>query len=89
VAPRNVVFQLVNYHNTGFVDRSGAEVPEAELLGVGEAWVLTDGRLVKGRWSRPNSDMVTVYTDGSGAPIRLTPGPTWLELVPVGNLAVL
>jgi hypothetical protein len=89
VAPRNVVFQLVNYHNTGFVDRSGAEVPEAELIGEGEAWVLTDGRLVKGRWSRPGPDVVTTYTEGSGTPIRLTPGRTWLELVPIGNLNVL
>jgi hypothetical protein len=89
VTPRNVVFQLVSYHNTGFVDRSGAEVPEAELLGVGEAWVLTDGRLVKGHWSRPSPDMVTTYTDAFGAPIRLTPGRTWLELVPIGNLGVL
>jgi hypothetical protein len=89
VAPRNVVFQLVNYHNTGFVDRSGAQVPEAELLGEGEAWVATDGRLVKGRWTRPSVDVVTTYTDGSGAPVLLTPGSTWVELVPVGNLTLL
>jgi hypothetical protein len=89
VAPRNVVFQLVNYHNTGFVDRSGAEVPEAELIGEGEAWVLTDGRLVKGRWSRTSPEVVTTYTDGAGASVRLTPGRTWVELVPIGNLSVL
>ena len=89
VAPRNVVFQLVNYHDTGLVDRSGAQVPEAELMGEGEAWVATDGRLVKGRWSRPSADVVTTYTDASGALVRLTPGTTWVELVPVGNLSVL
>ncbi len=89
VAPQNVVFQVVSYHNTGLVDRSGAEVPEAELIGEGEAWVLTDGRLVKGRWARASHDVVTTYTNGSGAPVRLTPGRTWLELVPVGNLKAL
>jgi Protein of unknown function (DUF3048) N-terminal domain/Protein of unknown function (DUF3048) C-terminal domain len=89
VAPQNVIFQLVNYHNTGLVDTSGAEVPEAELIGEGEAWVLTDGRLVKGRWSRLSHEVVTTYTDGSGASIGLTPGRTWIELVPIGNLKVL
>jgi hypothetical protein len=86
VSPENVVFQAVNYRNTGLVDRSGAAVPEAELVGEGEAWVLTAGRLIKGRWSRPTETQSTAYTFPSGETIRLTPGRTWLELVPIGNL---
>ncbi|HEV7865899.1 MAG TPA: DUF3048 domain-containing protein [Acidimicrobiia bacterium] len=89
VAPENVVFQVVGYRNTGLVDRSGAAVPEAELVGEGEAWVLTAGRLIKGRWSRPAGAQATAYTFPSGEPIRLTPGRTWLELVPLGNLKAL
>jgi hypothetical protein len=89
VAPQNVVFQVVSYHNTGLVDRSGAQVPEADLVGEGDAWVLTGGRLVKGHWSRPADDRTTTYTLASGEPIRLTPGRTWIELVPVGNLRAL
>ncbi|HYH51974.1 MAG TPA: DUF3048 domain-containing protein, partial [Acidimicrobiia bacterium] len=89
VAPENVVFQLVGYRNTGLVDRSGAAVPEAELIGEGEAWVLTGGRLIKGQWSRPTEEQTTVYKLPSGEPIKLTPGRTWLELVPLGNLKAL
>ncbi len=88
VAPENVVLQVVPYRNTGLVDRSGAAVPEAELIGEGEVVVLTDGKLIRGRWSRPNPTAVTGYTDGAGAPIRLTPGRTWVELVPPGNLTI-
>ena len=86
VATQNVVFQVVGYRNTGLVDQSGAAVPEAELIGEGDAWVLTAGRLIKGRWSRLTDAQTTVYTYPSGEPIRLTPGRTWLELVPLGNL---
>lgn len=86
VSTENVVFQAVGYRNTGLVDASGAAVPEAELIGDGEAWVLSGGRLIKGRWSRPNDTQTTAYTFPSGEPIRLTPGRTWLELVPLGNL---
>ena len=83
------MFQAVGYRDTGLVDRPGAQVPEAELVGDGDAWVLTAGRLVKGRWSRPSEDRTTAYTLPSGEPIRLTPGRTWLELVPLGNLTAL
>ncbi|HET9769575.1 MAG TPA: DUF3048 C-terminal domain-containing protein, partial [Acidimicrobiia bacterium] len=89
VTTENVVFQVVGYRNTGLVDTSGAAVPEAELIGEGEVWVLTGGRLVKGRWSRPAEGQVTAYTYPSGEPIRLTPGRTWVELVPLGNLRAL
>ena len=89
VAPDNVVFQVVGYHNTGLVDRSGAQVPEADLIGEGEAWVLTGGRLIRGRWSRPSDGQTTTFSLPSGEAIRLTPGRTWLELVPTGNLSAL
>jgi hypothetical protein len=88
VAPANVVFQVVKYVDTGLVDRSGAAVPEAELIGEGEAVVLTGGRLIRGRWSKAGVDDLTSYTDAAGAPIRLTRGRTWVELVPEGNLKV-
>lgn len=89
VAPDNVVFQVCTYRDTGLVDRSGARVPEAELIGEGEAWVLTGGRLIKGRWSRASEAQTTAYTTPSGEPIKLTPGRTWVELVPQGNLSAL
>lgn len=88
VAPENVIFQVVRYVDTGLVDRSGAAVPEAELTGEGDAVVLTGGRLVRGRWSKADAGGTTGYTDAAGAPIRLTPGRTWVELVPEGNLTV-
>ena len=66
VATQNVVFQVVGYRNTGLVDQSGAAVPEAELVGEGDAWVLTGGRLIKGHWSRPDRRP----DDGVHLPVR-------------------
>ena len=53
IAPQNVVIEFVDYVNTGYVDISGAPVPEAQLVGSGECWVLTNGVLVKGTWTKP------------------------------------
>ena len=88
IAPRNVVVQSANYRDTGFTDPSGAPVPEAELVGEGEALVFTDGRVVRGRWRKTSPEAVTEYLDSSGAPIRLTPGPTWIELPRPGKTTV-
>lgn len=84
VAPKNLVVQFVTYRDTGQRDRSGAVVDEAELIGQGDAWVLTEGKVVKGRWSKASAGAVTSYTDAAGAPVGLTPGTTWVELTPVG-----
>ncbi len=89
IEPANVVVQFVDYTNSGFVDVTGSPSPEANLVGEGEAWVLTGNQLVRGRWSRPDLATPTSYTDSAGAPIALTPGRTWVELAPPGSAAPL
>ncbi|MEY2422580.1 MAG: hypothetical protein QOI95_2647 [Acidimicrobiaceae bacterium] len=88
VAPQNVIIEFVDYVNTGYVDPSGAPVPEAQLVGSGECWVLTNGTLTKGTWTKPSIEAVTTYTDAAGAPIKLTPGRTWVELPPGGGASI-
>ena len=85
VAPANVVVQFVDYRDTGLRDSSGAVVPEAHVLGEGDAWILTGGHLIPGRWTKPSADAVTRYIDSAGADILLAPGRTWVELAPPGT----
>ena len=82
VTPANVVVQFVTYHDTGQVDSTGTAVPEADVVGQGDAWVLTGGMLIPCRWSKASDNDITRYTDASGAAVKLTPGKTWVELVP-------
>jgi hypothetical protein len=88
IAPQNVIVELVDYVDTGFVDISGAPVPEAQLVGTGECWVLTNGVLMKGTWTKNAIEGITTYTDATGAPIKLTPGRTWVELSPNGGASI-
>jgi hypothetical protein len=85
VTPANVVIQFVTYHDTGQVDSSGTSVPEADVIGEGDAWVLTGGMLIPCHWSKPSDTDVTRYRDSSGAEVKLAPGKTWVELVPPGQ----
>lgn len=84
----NVVVYFVNYIDSGTASGEGVpdtEIPEGILTGTGAAWVFTDGKVLKGTWSRPSLTSVATYTDSSGQTIDLAPGNTWVELAPVGT----
>lgn len=85
VAPPNVIVRFTDYAEVQCCDAAGFPIVEAQLVGEGDAWILTDGRLVEGRWSRPSIDQITTYTDADGEPVLLTPGPTWVAIAPPGS----
>ncbi|MGH9031002.1 MAG: DUF3048 domain-containing protein [Acidimicrobiia bacterium] len=75
IAPTNVIVQFTEYTGGG----------EANVLGEGDAWIFSDGQLVRGRWARPAVEQPAQYVDAGGQPIKLLPGTTWVELLPVGG----
>jgi hypothetical protein len=85
IAPENVIIQFTPYVSSGVNDQFGTPIPEAQLVGSGDAWVLTAGGLVMAHWHKPTLEAVTTYTDVDGKPIGLTPGRTWVALVPPGE----
>ena len=84
LAPANVIVQFIEYGTSPADSRS----PEAIMAGEGEAWVLTDGNLIRGRWSRPNNSDVTRYTTEAGEDIAVTPGSTWILLPRSGTASI-
>jgi hypothetical protein len=77
LAPTNVIVQFVDYTGTGAARLVGDAPTQA-------AWVFTAGRRIEGHWSKPDATTPTRFTDRTGAPIGLRPGPTWVELLPTG-----
>ena len=73
LAPTNVVVQFVTYTGGG----------EGQLIGQGDAWVFSNGQLIKGHWAKSSATQATVFSDATGHPIALTPGHTWVEFFPV------
>lgn len=78
----NVVIQRTAYQGTRFTDTSGSKVDEAVVVGSGDAVILSGGKQVAAKWSKPSATAVTTYTDSAGAPIRLAPGRTWISMPP-------
>jgi len=85
VAPENVILQFVTYAPTDVADQFGVRIPEAQLIGEGDALVLTAGGQIPARWHKPSLEAVTTYTDVEGNPIPLTPGQTWIALPSPGG----
>jgi hypothetical protein len=85
VAPHNLVVQFVATRKLGKVDASGHAVNESIVTGEGDAWVLSGGRVAKGRWSKPDATSPTRYTDAAGNPVKIAPGRTWVHFAPVGS----
>ena len=75
IAPHNVIVQFVHYP-------AGAE---GELIGEGEAWVFSDNKLLRAKWVKPNVETPTQFLNAFGVPIALSPGRTWVELLPTGS----
>ena len=65
-----------------FVERTGEE---SLVIGEGEAAILSDGKIVRGRWQHLDPSTPTRYFDAQGAEILLTPGRTWVHLPLAGG----
>ena len=88
VAAANVIVQYTAYEpSPGDVDVNGAPVEKADTIGTGDALILAGGMVVHGTWTKSSQSSYTTYTDGNGAPLKLLPGRTWIELVRNGVLA--
>jgi len=84
VAPTNVIVQFTPYGRSAADENS----PEAIVSGSGEAWIFTNGNVVRGTWTRKGDAAVTSYTDERGNAISVTPGNTWVELPRAGGASL-
>ncbi|SRR6266567_1445628 len=82
VNAKNVVVQVVKVIQTGITDVNGVPSPEVVATGTGKAYVLRNGKMITGTWSRPKLGDITRFFDKKGREIGLDPGNTWVELFP-------
>jgi Protein of unknown function (DUF3048) N-terminal domain/Protein of unknown function (DUF3048) C-terminal domain len=78
VSAENVVVQVVDV----VVGPRGGITPHIELVGSGKAYVFRDGRMILGRWERESLRDITRFVAKDGSEIAITPGRTWVELLP-------
>jgi hypothetical protein len=79
----NVLILRVRIRDAGYPDPAGNLVPETVFTGTGGAVLLHGGRRVTGTWSKSSPLAELKLTGADGRPLLLSPGRTWIELVPV------
>jgi hypothetical protein len=82
VAPTNVIVQYVG------CCLNSPEGAKDITVGQGDATIFSAGRMIKGVWRRNDRSQPIQYFDSTGAPLRLSPGRTWVELFPVNGEAL-
>ena len=82
ISARNVLLLDVTTRDTGLLDPAGSPVPETVLTGSGSLRLFAGGRMVQGSWSKGGDDEPFALTDAAGLPLVLSPGNTWVELLP-------
>jgi hypothetical protein len=80
LAVDNVIVRFTDALDSGTVDQAGSRVPTAQVIGEGEAWVFSAGKVATGTWHKPDGATPTTYRDQQGDEIVLTPGTTWIAL---------
>ncbi len=74
LAPENVVIMVADYISSPADSRS----PEVVSVGTGQLFVLTNGSVIEGTWSRESAESKPILLDSAGTAIALTPGRTWI-----------
>jgi hypothetical protein len=83
VAPRNVVVMLMRFGPLN--DGSGKSRQEADFIGEGVVYVSTNGVTRKGTWRKDSMTGPTRFFDSNGNPLPLTPGQTFIQVMPTGS----
>ncbi len=82
---KNIVAMVTQYVPSYADSRS----PQAKTVGSGELFVFTNGRVIHGRWDRPDIAKPATLVDDKGVPVLLSPGNTWIELPKAGGTAAI
>jgi hypothetical protein len=78
----NVVVLSVTIGSTGLHDVLGNSSPLDITTGSNPVWVFRDGKVITGKWHRSKVTSRLKLRSKGGKPITLSPGRTWVELLP-------
>lgn len=80
VAAKTIVVAVMDY-KTG-LSYPGDVAAKITNIGTGKAYVLTDGVVTEGTWSKKSRTDRTIFKDAAGVEIPFNRGPIWVEIVP-------
>jgi hypothetical protein len=58
---------------------------ELKMIGQGDAYIIFDGKIIKGVWNKEKNNTRTIFYDSEGKEIYFKPGNIWIEVVPTNK----
>ncbi len=83
LAASNVMIYFADHQDTDIVeDSNGATSIRINVNGRGAAWLLRDGKILKGNW-KTDGDNTPMFVFDNDQPMPLKPGNTWVQVIPL------
>jgi hypothetical protein len=83
ISAANVIIYFAEHQETDIVeDSNGATSIRIIVNGLGSAWLLRDGKFLKGNW-QTNGRETPRFMFNNEQPMPFKPGNTWIEVVPL------
>lgn len=76
ISPKVVIALVIPY---GI--QSDGKHSEYGVVGSGQALIFQDGKFITANWSKADQKSQIIFSDAAGAPVKLTPGQTWITAV--------
>ena len=80
LGPTTLVIQIVSITPSEYKDKLGGVTPLSHTIGTGKAYVLRNGELFAGSWSRTSAESGTSFALPNGEPITFEAGQVWIAL---------
>lgn len=84
VTARTVVVLFMTFRTDSTIEK-GHNRPVLGFIGSGNAWIYSEGTLVKGRWSKPHEGDPTLILGPDGAELPFVRGRIFMQVVPIGT----
>jgi len=81
IAVKNLIIQFVPEE----VHLDSEDRLYIDTLGIGEAWIFYNNKMIKARWAKKEFMNRTYFSDPDGNEIVFQPGNVWIEVVPSGR----
>ncbi len=86
ISAANVVMVYANHVTTDILEDTyggGHYSIEIQVWGSGPVLIFRDGKMYNGFWKREERHQMLTFYDGTGKPLPLKPGNSWIQLVPL------
>lgn len=84
VMARTIVVLFMSFRTDSTIEQ-GYNRPVLGFIGSGDAWIYSEGTLVKGRWSKPTTGDPTVILGPDGVELPFVRGRIFMQVVPRGT----